>query len=121
MILFDIFKGLYHMFSLVSQSVPINLLPREIEEAPQGISKIWSAVAAFFSDLFEWLATPPGIGVISFLGCTGLGIFLLAIADSEGMEGPSLKLGRILLKIASIAAFILGGALLASGIIFGIV
>lgn len=84
-------------------------------------SKIWQAVCELFNAIGEFFKTPPGMGLVAFLGFAGIGWILLAVAESTGMEGDGHKIGRILLKIAAVAAFILSGAALASGIIFGIV
>ncbi|CRX38818.1 hypothetical protein [Estrella lausannensis] len=84
-------------------------------------SKIWQAVCGLFSAIGEFFQTPPGMGLAAFVGFSGIGWILLAVAESAGMEGDGHKMGRILLKIAAAAAFILSGAALASGIIFGIV
>ena len=103
------------IFSLTAPGIT----PLKGESPLEGTSKIWMVVSAFFSDLAEMITSPPGLGVLCFLATAGLGITLITIAESEGMA--SNKIGRVLLKIAAIAAFILSGALLASGIIFGIV
>lgn len=92
-----------------------------LEGVKHVLSKIWQAVCSLFSAIGEALKTPPGIGVAAFLATAGIGWILFAVAESKGMEGDGHKLGRILLKIAAVAAFILSGAALASGIIFGIV
>lgn len=85
------------------------------------LSKVWQAVCDLFKAIGEFLTEPPGMGLVAFLGLAGIGWILLAVAESGGMQGDSHKLGRILMKIAAVAAFILSGAALASGIIFGIV
>lgn len=100
------------MISLDAPTAPMpfpSLIKSEIET---GGSKIWRAVAEFFSE-------PTGIGVLSFIATAALGVVLMCVADSNGMQTH--KAGRITLKIAAIAAFILSGMFLASGIIFGIV
>lgn len=85
------------------------------------VAKLWPHVVNFLEWSWSMIKTPVGMGTLGFLACVGGGTALMAISDTEEMEGVENRSHRLGLRVLGGAAFVLAGVAMTTGVFLAVV
>ena len=80
---------------------------------------VFYQIGAFFKQFSEFLISPAGVSTVLLTAAIGLGSTLVALAKSKKLQDQTAT--RICLNVLAGGTFVLGGAILATGVLISVV